>query len=161
VPRWQILLTCCRLLASVAWPSQEVPSQVAPDRPDVTNSTQTVPMGAFQMELGLEYRCSHEDDSPPERRLTVQTALRAGLSDRVEGRLEGEPLVRLRQEQEDLRLGDLMLGFKYCFFDPPEGQRWPFPGTGAFVKVPTATKPIGFGRTDIGVLGLAIQRSRF
>jgi Putative MetA-pathway of phenol degradation len=155
--RWWALLTCCFLMASMTWASEELPSEVAPDRPDVTNSTTTVAPGAFQMEFGLEYRRSPENDSPAERRLTVQTTLRAGLSDRFEVRLDGEPLVRLRQEQDDLGLGDLMLGLKYRFFDPPEGRGWPSLGTQAFVKIPTASQPIGSGRTDLGVLGLATQ----
>jgi hypothetical protein len=129
--------------------------KVEPDRPSVSNSTHTVAVRALQVELGLEYAWSHNDAT--ERRLAVQTTLRTGLSDRLEVRLDGEPLVRLREEHDDIGLGDMAVGVKYRAFEPPEGQRWPALGIQPFVKLPTARTPIGSGRLDAGVLVLADQ----
>ncbi len=157
VHMWLAPLACGLLYASVLVASQDVPSEVAPDRPSVSNSTQTVPVGALQIELGLEYARSSVADSPAEHRLAMQATLRAGLTDRFEVRLESEPLVRLRQEQDDTGPGDVALGFKYRFFDPPEGHWWPSLGIAPFVKLPVAETPIGSERTDFGVLVLASQ----
>jgi hypothetical protein len=151
------LLTCGLLCASVLIASQDVPPEVLPDRPDVSNSTQTVPVGAFQIELGLEHAHSSVADSPAEHRLAIQATLRAGLTDRFEVRLDGEPFVQLWQEQNDAGSGDVALGFKYRFFDPPEGQWLPSLGIESFVKLPVAKTPIGSERTDLGVLVLASQ----
>ena len=154
---WLALLACGLLCASVLMASQDVPSEVASDRPSVSNSTQTVPVGALQIELGLEYARSSVTDGPAEHRLATQATLRAGLTDRFEARVEGEPLVRLRQEQDDTGPGDVALGVKYRFFDPLEGRRWPSLSIEPFVKLPVAEAPIGSERTDFGVLVLASQ----
>lgn len=147
------LLTVCVLLISAAVASGE--SEVTPDRPDVSNSTQTVPLGAFQIEAGLEYARSSIAARPAERRLAVQATLRTGLTDRVEVRFEGEPLVRLRGAEDDTDRGDLTLGFKYRFRDSVEGQWWPSLGVQPFVKFPVAEAPIGSERADFGILALA------
>jgi hypothetical protein len=157
VHAWLALLTCALLCVSGVWAVEDVPSKVAPDRPDVSNSTETVPLGALQIETGLEYARSSVADGPDERRLAAQATIRTGLTDRLEVRLEGEPLVRLRQEQDDTGIGDLDLGLKYRFFDPPEGQWWPSLGVQPFIKVPVAKTPIGSARTDFGLLALATQ----
>jgi Putative MetA-pathway of phenol degradation len=133
---WLPLLTCALLVISGVWAAEDVPSKVAPDRPTVSNSTETVPVSAVQIEMGLEYARSSVADGPDERRLAAQATLRTGLTDRLEVRLEGEPLVRFQQEQDDTGIGDLDLGLKYRFFVPPEGQWWPSLGVQPFIKVP-------------------------
>src|SRR5882724_3749211 len=120
MPMW-LLLACGLLCAPALVASQDLPPEVAPDRPSLTNSTQTVPVGALQIELVLEYVPSSLADSPSERRLAMQATLRAGLTDRLEVRLDSEPFVWLRQVQDHTGLGDVELGMKYRFFDPPEG----------------------------------------
>jgi hypothetical protein len=157
VPGWQAVLVCCWVLASLVWASDDGPVNVEPDRPTVSNSTHTVPVKALQVELGLEYARSRHDSNPTERRLALHTTLRTGLSDRVEVRLEGEPLVRLQEEHDDIGLGDMAVGLKYRVFEPSEGQRGPALGVQPFVKIPTARTPIGSGRLDAGVLLLADQ----
>jgi Putative MetA-pathway of phenol degradation len=137
--------------------SQDLPLEVAPDRPSLTNSAQTVPVGALQIELGLEYAPSSLAASPPERRLAMQATLRAGLTDRLEVRLDSEPLVWLRQAQDHTGLGDVALGMKYRFFDPPEGGWWPSLGIEPTANLPVGNMPIGSGRTDFGVRLLASQ----
>jgi hypothetical protein len=158
---WPAFLTCCWLLASLVWASDDSLLKVEPDRPTVSNSTHTAPVRALQVELGLEYARSHNDTSATERRLAVQTTLRTGLSDRFEVRLDGEPLVRLKEEHDDIGLGDMAVGVKYRFFEPPEGQGGPALGVQPFLKLPTARTPIGSGRLDSGVLVLADQDLRW
>jgi len=152
---WPALLACAWLVATLAWASEDVLLTVEPDRPDISNSTHTVPVRALQVELGLEYARTHND--PSERRLALQTTLRTGLSDRLEVRLDGTPLVRLREASDDLGLGDIAPGLKYRIFEPPHGQGWPSLGIQPFVKIPTARVPIGSGRLDAGLLALADQ----
>jgi hypothetical protein len=151
---WPALLACGWLLVSVVWAAEDALLTVEPDRPDISNSTHTVPVRALQVELGLEYARSHD---PSERRLALQTTLRTGLSDRLEVRLDGVPLVRLKEASDDLGLGDFAPGVKYRVFEPPAGQGWPALGIQPFVKIPTARVPIGTGRLDAGLLVLVDQ----
>jgi len=143
------LLAAATLLAGVAR------AEVEPDRPDTTNSVQTVPPGAAQLETGLEYARTRVAAEPVERRFAVQAALRAGLTDRLELRLEGEPLVRLRGVEDDTNHGDLTVGVKYRFLETAPGKWWPALGVNPFVKIPLADEPIGTERVDFGLLALA------
>jgi len=156
MPMW-LLLACGLLCAPALVASQDLPPEVAPDRPSLTNSTQTVPVGALQIELVLEYAPSSLADSPSERRLAMQATLRAGLTDRLEVRLDSEPLVWLRQAQDHTGLGDVALGMKYRFFDPPEGGWWPSLGIEPTINLPVGNMPIGSGQTDFGVRLLASE----
>lgn len=153
---WGAVFAVGTLLASGALVSVSAESEVVgPDRPDRADNTQTVPFGAFQFEAGLEYARTPIAASPAERRLAVQALLRAGLSDRLEVRLEGEPLVRLRGAEEDTDHGDLTLGFRYRFLDAQQGRWWPALGVQPFVKFPIADAPIGSERPDFGLTALA------
>ncbi len=149
---WAVLLTFCLLLVAQAEAADD--SEVAPDRPTVTNSAETVPAAALQIETGLEYARS---SNPTERRLTVQATLRIGLSDRLEARLDSEPLVRLQQNRSTTSNGDVALGVKYRFLDAAEGQWWPALGVLPFVKLPVARPPIGSERPDVGLVFLISQ----
>ena len=151
----RVLLALVLLLASGGLASARAESEVTPDRPGVTDDTQTVPFGAFQIEAGLEYARTNVAASPAERQLAVQATFRAGLADRLEVRLEGEPLVRLRGAEQDTGHGDLTLGFRYRFLDAPDGYWWPSLGVQPFVKFPIARAPIGSERPDFGFLALA------
>ncbi len=152
---WRGLLTGCLLHAAGDPAFGDSPSQIVTDRPDVADSTQTVPFGGLQIEAGLEYARTGIAAGPAERRLAVQALLRAGLTDRLEVRLEGEPLVRLRGAEEDTDHGDLTLGFRYRFLDSEEGRWWPSLGAQPFVKLPVSDAPIGSERPDFGFLALA------
>jgi hypothetical protein len=143
------------LIAALGWAADDGLLTVEPDRPDISNSTHTVPVRALQVELGLEYARLHHDST--ERRLAFQTTLRTGLTDRLEVRLDSEPLVQLKEESNDVGLGDLAVGLKYRIFEPPKDGVWPALGVQSFVKIPTARTPIGSGRLDVGALLLADQ----
>lgn len=128
---------------------------VDPGRPNVSSSVSTVPAGMGQVEAGAEWARTRVAASPDTRRLALQTTLRAGLTERLEARLEGEPVVRLRDPESETDVGDVEVGIKYRFLDAREGS--PLPGLGVlpFVKLPTAQEPIGSGQPDFGMRGLA------
>ena len=125
-------------------------SEVAPDRPDVTDSAQTIPLGAVQLETGIEYARARQAGGPIQQSLTFQGTLRVGLSDRLEARLQGGPVVRL-QGGEDTDHGSLAAGLKYRFLD--DEAWWPSLGVEPFVTVPFS--PTGSGRPDFGARALA------
>jgi hypothetical protein len=85
----------------------------------------------------------------------MQVTLRAGLTDRLEVRLHSEPLVWLRQAQASTGLGEVALGVKYRFFDPPTGGWWPSLGIEPSVTLPVGTMSIRSGRPDFGIRLLA------
>lgn len=122
---------------------------INPDRPDLTTSAEVVPVGAVQIETGLEYGRTRVGGGPTERQLTVQGVLRAGLLPALEVSLEGQPFVWLRAGQEDHGSGDYAIGLKYRFYAPDDG---PALAVKPFLKLPVAREPIGTERTDVGAL---------
>ena len=143
------------VLALGRGPAYGEPTEVDPDRPSVANSARTVPPRAVQLETGFEYSRTSTAGTPRERRFVVDALARIGVLDRLEVDLDIEPIVRLRGAEDDTGVGDLTLGLKYRAFDAPEGTAWPTLGVQPFVKLPTADEPIGSGRPDFGVIGLA------
>ena len=133
----------------------EEPARIQTDRPSVSNSTSTVPPGALQIEGGVDYSRSRVSGGPDERQFVLGALLRAGLTDRLEVRLDGAPLVRLRSAENDTGFGDPTLGVKYRFLDSREGSWWPSLGLLPFVKLPIAREPIGSERVDFGLTALA------
>jgi hypothetical protein len=150
----RLALAVCALLASVDGPAA-AQSKVEPDRPGATNGTRTVPPGAAQIEAGLAYARASVGGSPDERRLSVEALVRAGLTERLEARLGGEPFVRLRGAQEDTGHGDVTLELKLRLLDARDGAWWPALGVLPSVKLPVADEPIGSERADYALLGLA------
>ncbi|HET8577646.1 MAG TPA: transporter [Methylomirabilota bacterium] len=148
-----LLLPWPLAFGGTAWARQEV----APDRPDITDSAQTIDPGGFQLESGVEYEHSRRGGSAAERRFWLQTTLRAGLIEDLELLVDAEPVVWLRNEREDLNRGDLTLGLKYRFFEPGEGEPWPSLAVRPLVKLPTADAPIGTERPDFALLLLLSQ----
>jgi len=133
----------------------EEPARIQTDRPSVSNSTSTVPPGALQIEGGVDYSRSRVSGGPDERQFVLGALLRAGLTDRLEVRLDGAPLVRLRSAENDTGFGDPTLGVKCRFLDAREGSWWPSLGLLPFVKLPIAREPIGSERVDFGLTALA------
>ena len=126
--------------------------EINPDRPDLTTSAEIVPVGALQIETGFEYERARVGGGSAERRATVQALLRAGLTSRLEVALEGEPFVWQRAGREDSGSGDFTLGLKYRFHAPPADEAGPALALRPFVKLPTASAPIGSERADGGAL---------
>ena len=77
------------------------------------------PWARSRSSSGLEYARFHHDTT--ERRLALQTTLRTGLTDRLEVRLDSEPLVRCRGRPGRRGPGGPALGVKARVFEPAEG----------------------------------------
>jgi len=137
--------------AAVAAESERIQT----DRPSVSTSTNTIQPGAVQIESGAEYSRTSIGGSPADKEFTLDITLRIGLTERLELRLEGEPLVVMRGAQDDTGNGNIFLEAKYRFFDGREGHWWPSLGLLPFVKFPIAHAPHGTNAPDFGLLGLA------
>lgn len=146
-----LLLAALGPLAAAPAPRAE---EIETDRPDVTESPGTVPPGAVQVEGGLAIGREARGGRAAERRFAVEAALRLGLAERLELRLQGEPFVRLRAEGEDRGPGDLEVGIKYRALDGDE-QR-PAAAVLGFAVLPLAEEPIGPERPAFGVVGIAL-----
>jgi hypothetical protein len=125
------------------------------DRPDVANSATTVPPGAFQIESGIAYARQRAAAAPTQYTTSLELTLRAGLTPSLEVRLDGDPVVHMRTDESVTNVGDLRLGLKYRFVDPPDGSWWPALAILPYVKLPSAPEPIGSERTDFGITGIA------
>ena len=77
VPGWVVLLSLALVLRSATGAQGDT---VTPDRPSVSNSTETVPLGALQLETGLAHEATSAAGSPVERRTAWAVTLRAGIS---------------------------------------------------------------------------------
>jgi hypothetical protein len=150
-----VIAVCASLALAASVAIAQERDRIEPDRPDGADSTSTVPVGALQIESGVDYSRAKVGGIPAERRLAFGALLRAGLTDRIEVRLDGEPIVRLRGPDDDTGHGDLTVSAKYRFRDAREGNPWPALGVLPFVKIPITGGPIGSQRPDFGVVALA------
>lgn len=150
-----LVAACALALVPLAAGAADEPEPIAPDRAGASLSTATVGRGAIQIETGLAYGRERIGGSPTERRFAVEGALRAGLTERLELRVEGDPLVVLRGEERETGHGELSVSARYRFLDATEDSPWPSLGVFPFVKLPVTEAPIGSGKTDVGVLLLA------
>jgi len=149
------LIALCAILALGASVAAAEEDFIPTDRPSLSTSTVTVPPGALQIESGVEYTRSRLSHGQNEQQFLVDVLLRAGITSRLEARLDMNPLVWLKDADTNIGFGDLTLSVKYRFFDSPEGSRWPSLGVLPFVKLPTARSPIGSERVDFGCTALA------
>ena len=145
-----IPLTAAALLS--LWPAGGSAQDINPDRPDLTTGAEVVPAGGLQLETGLEYDYTRVGGRPNERQLSVQATLRLGLTPALEVSLDGVPFVWLRDGDDHTGSGDYTLGLKYRFLAPSSDGTGPALGLNPYVKLPTASEPIGSGRPDFGVL---------
>lgn len=141
------------LIAVVPVGAQEN-NTVDPDRPGVSTSAETLPRGVLQLETGVDYSRERRAGEPTERRTSLTAAVRYGLADGVELRLEGEPFVALRGAEDANDVGDISVGVKWRLLEGVEGER-PAVAVLPIVKLPTAPEPIGTERPDFALLGLA------
>lgn len=140
------------LAASVAAAADD--DVIDPDRPDVSFSAKTVGAGRVQLETGMLLERTRMAAEPTERRLSAETTLRIGVADRVELRIDAEPIVRVRGAEDATDVGDFRLGAKWRLLDA-HGAGWPALALLPLVKLPTAPAPIGTGKPDYGLLLLA------
>src|ERR1700730_15994965 len=134
------------------WPLAALAQGINPDRPDLTTSAELVPVGALQIETGLEYERARVGSGPTQQQISTQAVLRAGVAPVLEVSLEGEPFVWQRADHDSAGSGDYTLGFKYRLYAPPEGSSGPLVAVKPFVKLPAAHAPIGSERLDAGAL---------
>jgi Putative MetA-pathway of phenol degradation len=142
-------------LGALGVAAAEEPEPVGSDRAGAATSTSTVGRGVLQLEAGLAYERERLAARPSDRRFTLEAALRGGLTERLELRVEGEPLVRLRGAEDETGHGDFTLSAKYRFLDAADGSWMPSLGVLPFVKLPVTEEPIGSGKTDFGALLLS------
>ena len=148
------LVVALLLLPLAAWAGEET-EPVSPDRASAATGTDTVGRGAVQIETGLAYARESLAGEPAQRRFRVEAGLRGGVTERVELRIEGFPLVWLRGAEDETGIGDVLVSVKYRFVDAADDSRAPSLGVLPFVKPPVAEEPIGSGKTDVGALLLA------
>ena len=142
------------LLAAGVAEAQPTLPPIAPDRADAANSTATVGEGVVQVESGLAYSRTSAAGGA-QRQFFVEGTLRAGLTERFEVRLDGQPFVKQWGPEAATGSGDYTLGFTWRFYDPPEGSGLPSLGVQPGVKLPTASAPIGTEKVDFSALALA------
>jgi len=142
------------LLVSAAVTARAV--EIEPNRPSNSVNAKLVPPGGVQIESGIAISSERKAGEPRERRFEVDIDLRVGVTPRLEIDISDQPFVRLRGPDDDTGHGDITLGFKYRFVEATEGEVWPpHFGVKPFVKLPTASAPIGSERPDFGLLVLA------
>lgn len=149
----RLLVLAVLLLAPTAGLAAEDAGAIEPDRPDVSNSTKTVPRGGVQLETGVEYARARAAEQQDQRLFAVKAGIRVGITDRLEVGIDAEPFVRLRGEEDATDHGDIFLNVKYRFLDARDG--WPSLGIQPFLKLPIAERPLGSEKPDVGVIGLA------
>jgi Putative MetA-pathway of phenol degradation len=150
-----LVAACALALLPLVADAADEPEPIASDRAGASTGTSTVGRGAFQLEAGVAYERERIGGSPSARRFTVETDLRGGVTDRLELRVQGDPLVRLRGAEDETGHGDVTLGAKYRFRDSTDTSWQPSLGVLPLVKLPVADEPIGSGKTDFGALLLA------
>jgi hypothetical protein len=128
------------------------PTAVDPDRPNVSTSARTVPPGAVQIETGALYFSERMAGAPAERQFAWEATVRVGLLPALEIRIDGDPFVWQRNDEEVTGLGDLTLSVKWRLLEA--AGLMPAVALLPFVKVPVARTPIGTQRVDGGVRGL-------
>jgi hypothetical protein len=133
-------------------PTPAAAQDINPDRPDLTTSAELVPAGSLQLETGIEYERARTGGQPTGQLLSTQAVLRAGILRVLELSIEGEPFDWQRTDREASGSGDYTLGVKYRLFTPSEGSTAPIVSVKPFVKLPTASAPIGSERPDVGAL---------
>jgi hypothetical protein len=134
-------------------------SRISPDRPTVSNNTDTVPPRAVQLEAGLVYQREGMAARRTEQRFSFEGTLRVGLLEALEVRLFGEPFVTaqggLESEDNPTGQGDVGLSLKYRLLDPPEGTAWPALAVQPLIIFPTGKAHLVSDQISFGLIGIA------
>ncbi len=90
-----------------------VNGQIITDRPNQTESSSTIPQGAFQIESGIQIAYAEQFLAPDSRQLLLPSNLfRIGMSERVELRLLNSLEINKSNDFKTEGLSDLQLGTK-------------------------------------------------
>jgi len=134
------------------------------DRPDFTESTEAIPAGHIQLEMGYTFTYDREGSDRTREQTAPEMLVRIGVIERLELRVGWEGYTwtdnRFEEKTEAGRrvtvddwsqsANDLSLGVKYKFFDQ-EGLRPDF-GMIAEFTVPSGTRGVSSGDVDPGVV---------
>jgi hypothetical protein len=145
-------------------PADELTEPLVTDRPDFTESTDAIPPGWMQLEMGYTFTYDREKDVRLRDHGAPELLLRAGVFEDFELRIGWDGYTwaetQFRTETEDDRLiteedwdqgaYDATLGVKYKFFDQ-QGWRPNF-GVIAEVSVPSGTRGVSSGDVDPGLV---------
>ena len=148
-----LLLSPLGLVVRVAAADDD--SRISPDRPTVSNNTDTVPPRAVQLEAGLVYQQESLAARRTERRFSFEGTLRVGLLEALEVRLFGEPFVAVRGEDNPTGQGDVGLSLKYRLLDAPEGTAWPALAVQPLIIFPTGQAHLVSDQISFGLIGIA------
>lgn len=129
--------------------------RIVTDRPSVSTNANTIAPGAVQIETGGGYAHTSIGGSTALQEYTIDLTLRVGVLERLELRLDGQPLVVARGAQDDTGNGDLALQAKWRFLDSAEGRWWPALAVLPFLRLPVSTSPHGVNVPNFGVVGIA------
>lgn len=121
----------------------EAVEPISTDRPDISESSNVVGRGRFQIETGVQ-RAYQRGGGRDENQMTTPTLLRWGLDNRWEARLETDGYTRLRSSgpgglQRTAGLSPLAPGVKYHIQDPREGSSRPSLGAIFHLSVPSGS----------------------
>ena len=142
------------------WEPADLTEPLVTDRPDFTESTDAVPRGRFQLEMGYTFTYDREGKDRVRDHTAPELLLRIGVAKDFELRIgwdgyswtdrqfEGETRSGRRVTREDWSQGahDMSLGFKFKF----HGQdRWrPHFGVIGAISVPSGSGGISSGDVD-------------
>ena len=142
-------------MPAAAGQDRDEPDPIQPDRSGASTSTNIVPAGAAQIELGFNYGHERIGGRPTQTRFGLEAAVRIGLTTDLEVGVVSEPFVRLRGDVDDTGHGEFTLNAKWRFFTPAEQSPWPELAVLPSVTLPVTEEPFGSGKTDVGALLLA------
>ncbi len=150
---------CCLFvvvaIASSPAPAGTMADPICTDRPGKGSATCTVPNGHFQFETSLAHWSLTKTAGQRDTRLTLgDSAIKYGVTDRLHIEVAMPLLVRKRTRTEggtsrDSGPGDVKLKVKQEISLPVAGLSAAFY---PFVKLPTASKRIGNGKVEGGVI---------
>ena len=131
------------------------PAEFCADRPGLTTGTCTAAAGTFQLESSfIDWSRSRGDGEEDEETVIGSSRLRYGIDDRTDIHLTFDPYIRTHDSgpdgsHTDHGAGDLSVAVKHRFTpdDAPLDV-----AVMCFVKVPTASRPIGNRRWEGGLL---------
>ncbi len=142
------------------WEPADLTDPLVTDRPDFTESTDAVPRGRFQLEMGYTFTYDREKKDRVRSHTAPEFLLRVGLFDDFELRLGwegyswsenqfegqtrgGRSVIREDSTQDS---NDVSIGFKYKFFEQ-DGIRPHFGIIGA-VSMPSGSANVSSGDVD-------------
>jgi hypothetical protein len=157
-PGWlRALAPIAGSLFTVAAAVGQEPGPIVTDRPDQTESAESVPSGSFQFELGWTYALDREDGIEVRTHSVPAALLRVGLGSGLEARLGfagwisqeqngSDPLLDRSFDESAVGTGDADLGFKWQIAElESAGTRVALLGS---VSLPIGDQGLGSERAD-------------